>query len=93
MDQKALANALETGHLAGAAIDTVYPEPPPADHPLLNLTGEARDRLMITPHIAGTTKGAFHRMLSSGITNVAAVAVGEPPKNVVNGILKVRIPS
>jgi phosphoglycerate dehydrogenase-like enzyme len=93
VDQKALANALESGHLAGAAIDTVYPEPPPDDHPLLNLCGEARDRLLITPHIAGTTKGAFHRMLSSGIANIAAAVAGEPPKNVVNGILKVRIPA
>ena len=93
VDQKALADALESGHLAGVAIDTVHPEPPPADHPLLNLSGEAQDRLLITPHIAGTTKGAFHRMLSSGIANVAAVAAGEPPQNVVNGIFEIRMPS
>lgn len=92
VDQDALAGALESGHLAGAAIDTVYPEPPPADHPLLNLSGQARDRLLITPHIAGTTKGAFHRMLSSGIANVAIAAAGAPLQNVVNGIAAVRLP-
>jgi phosphoglycerate dehydrogenase-like enzyme len=91
VDQEALAAALESSHLAGAAIDTVYPEPPPDDHPLLNLSAAARDRLLITPHIAGTTKGAFQRMLSTGVDNVAAAAAGKPLKNVVNGIKKLRI--
>ena len=88
----ALAEALEDNHLMGAAIDTLYPEPPPPDHPLLNLSKAARERLLITPHIAGTTKSAFHRMLSQAIANIAAVAAGHPPKHVVNGILKAREP-
>jgi phosphoglycerate dehydrogenase-like enzyme len=87
---EALANALADEHLAGAAIDTLYPEPPPPDHPLLNLSKAARDRLLITPHIAGTTKSAFRRMLSQAIANIAAVADGHPPKHVVNGIVKAR---
>ena len=86
----ALADALENGHLAGAAIDTIYPEPPPADHPLLNLSEAAQDRLLITPHIAGTTKSAFQRMLSQAVANIAAVADGHPPKHVVNGVVKAR---
>lgn len=86
----ALADALEDEHLAGAAIDTLYPEPPPSDHPLLNLSKAARDRLLITPHIAGTTKRAFQRMLSQAIANIAAVADGRPPKHVVNGVVKAR---
>ena len=89
---EALAAALEEEHLTGAAIDTLYPEPPPPDHPLLNLSKAARDRLLITPHIAGTTKSAFRRMLSQAIANIAAVAAGHAPKYVVNGILKAREP-
>jgi len=90
---EALADALEDEHLMGAAIDTLYPEPPPPDHPLLNLSKAARDRLLITPHVAGTTKSAFRRMLSQAIANIAAVAVGHPPKHVVNGVLKPRAPN
>ena len=86
----ALADALEDEHLVGAAIDTLYPEPPPPDHPLLNLSKAARDRLLITPHIAGTTKSAFQRMLSQAVANIAAVAAGHPPKYVVNGVAKAR---
>jgi phosphoglycerate dehydrogenase-like enzyme len=77
----------------GAAIDTLYPEPPPPDHPLLNLSKVARDRLFITPHIAGTTKSAFQRMLRQAIANIAAVAAGHPPKHVVNGVVKARKPN
>ena len=90
---EALANALEDEHLMGAAIDTLYPEPPPQDHPLLNLSKPARDRLLITPHIAGTTKRAFQRMLSQAIANIAAVAAGHPPKHVVNSVSKAREPN
>ena len=86
----ALADALEGEHLMGAAIDTLYPEPPPPTHPLLNLSKAARDRLLITPHIAGTTKTAFRRMLSQAVANIAAVAAGHPPKHVVNGVVKAR---
>jgi phosphoglycerate dehydrogenase-like enzyme len=86
----ALADALEGEDLAGAAIDTIYPEPPPPDHPLLNLSKAARDKLLITPHIAGTTKSAFQRMLSQAVANIAAVAAGHPPKYVVNGVVKAR---
>lgn len=86
----ALADALEDEHLAGVAVDTLYPEPPTPDHPLLNLSKAARDRLLITPHIAGTTKSAFQRMLSQAIANIAAVADGHPPKHVVNGVVKAR---
>ena len=87
---EALAEALENGHLRGAAIDTLYPEPPPPDHPLLNLSNLANDRLLITPHIAGTTQSAFQRMLNQAVANIAAVAAGRPPKHVVNGVLKAR---
>lgn len=90
VDQNALAQALEAGHLGGAAMDTVYPEPLPADDPLLQISGPARDRLLLTPHIAGMTKGAMHRMLTGAIDNVFRAAAGRPPENVVNGVPKLR---
>lgn len=93
VDPEALAESLENGHLAGAAIDTVYPEPPPASHPLLNLSVEARDRLLITPHVAGTTRGAFKRMLTNALANIVSVAAGNDPNNVVNAVRQARNPA
>jgi phosphoglycerate dehydrogenase-like enzyme len=34
IEPRALAEALESGHIAGAALDTLAPEPPPDNHPL-----------------------------------------------------------
>jgi len=92
VEPQALASALESGHLGGAGIDTVYPEPPPSDHPLLDLSKAAQERLLITPHTAGTTKSAFQRMLTQAIENIASVANDHPPKHVVNGVLEARAP-
>ena len=47
IDDAALAAALDAGHLAGAALDVLAVEPPPADHPLLG-----RSDVVLTPHIA-----------------------------------------
>ena len=90
VDQKALAEALESGHLGGAALDTVYPEPLPPDDPLLQLSPSARDRLLLTPHIAGVTRGAMKRMLTGAIGNILRAASGQSPEHVVNGVRKVR---
>jgi phosphoglycerate dehydrogenase-like enzyme len=86
VDQAALAAALESGHLAGAAVDTLSPEPPGADHPLLNLSRSAADRLLLTPHIAGVTVSSFRRMLGASIANIERVLRGEPPEHPVGRI-------
>lgn len=86
INQTELAEFLENGHLGGAAIDTLYPEPPKADHPLLNLSLEASKRLLLTPHVAGVTVGAFRRMMSASFENMKRAAQGKPINNVVNGI-------
>src|SRR5262249_27535583 len=56
VDEAALAAALESGRLGGAAVDVYSTEPPSRDHPLLALKGEAAERLLFTPHIAGVTR-------------------------------------
>jgi phosphoglycerate dehydrogenase-like enzyme len=86
VDQTALAAALEAGHLAGAAVDTFWPEPPGAGHPLLSLSPDASRRLLMTPHTAGVTAGSFRRMLAASVANIERVLRGEAPKNVVGGV-------
>jgi phosphoglycerate dehydrogenase-like enzyme len=84
VDQPALAKALESGLLAGAAIDTLFPEPPLPDHPLLNLSQSAQRRLLLTPHVAGATLNSNQKMLTASIANIERVLRGEPPKHLVN---------
>ena len=86
VDDTALAESLAQGHLGGAALDTFEMEPLPADHPLLTLPEEVKDRLFLTPHLAGVTTQALNRMLEQALVNCARVLKGERPLAVVNGV-------
>jgi len=78
VDEAALADALNSGRLAGAALDVLAIEPPPADNPLLT----ARNCL-ITPHLAWATRAARSRLMEVAVQNIRAFLEGKP-QNVVN---------
>lgn len=70
----ALAGALATGQVGGAAIDVFEPEPPPAGHPLLHAPN-----CILTPHIGSRTKTALEAM-NEVVEDVIAVLEGRPPR-------------
>jgi glycerate dehydrogenase len=78
VDEEALAAALQAGQIAGAGLDVLSTEPPPADHPLIGAKN-----CIITPHIAWATQSARGRLLATAVENIAAFLAGQP-QNVVN---------
>ncbi len=84
VDEVALAYSLTTGHLGGAAIDVFSTEPPPPNHPLLALRGEAARRILFTPHIAGATRQSSEFLFRSAWRNVERVLLEKTaPLNLV----------
>ena len=79
VDEAALLEALESGHLSGAALDVFEREPPPADHPLLQ-----RDDVIATPHIASATAEGKDRLWQTAIVQAVQVLRGERPDHLVN---------
>lgn len=79
VDEQALANALNSGKLAGAGLDVLSTEPPTTDNPLLHAKN-----CRITPHIAWAAYETRARLLGILQSNIAAYLNGTP-QNVVNG--------
>lgn len=86
VDNEALRTALVEGRIAGAGLDTIAPEPTPADHPLVDLPEEVRDRVVYSPHLGGITTGSFQRAHQNMWNSVIALTQGKRPNNIVNGL-------
>ena len=74
MNTEALAAALRSGRIAGAAVDVFDPEPLPADHPLLKAP-----HCILTPHIGSRTRSSLAAM-NDVVDDVIAVLQGRPPR-------------
>lgn len=77
IDEPALAEALNSGSIAGAGLDVLSVEPPPPDHPLLRAKN-----CFITPHLAWATRSARSRLLQISVANVRSFLAGKP-QNIV----------
>jgi len=78
-DEAALLHALTTGHLMGAGLDVWEKEPPPLDHPLLEL-----DNVVATYHTAGVTNEARRNMASFAAEQIVGVLKGGKPPRLIN---------
>jgi phosphoglycerate dehydrogenase-like enzyme len=82
VDEAALAQALISGHLGGAAIDVYDTEPPSWDNVLVSLSGDAARRILFTPHIAGVTRQAAEYLFRTAWRNVEQfIFKNELPEN------------
>jgi phosphoglycerate dehydrogenase-like enzyme len=81
VDEKALAAAIESGRLRGAAIDAFEEEPLPADSPLRKLG----DKVLLSPHSASYTEGGELRQgVAWAARSVVTALKGGIPDNVYN---------
>lgn len=79
VDEAALLDALERGHLRGAGLDVFDIEPPPPDHPLLS-----RDDVVTTPHIASATGPGKDRLWEQAIIQALQLLRGQRPPHILN---------
>jgi len=80
VNEDAVLDGLQTGHLGGAALDVLVTEPPSGQEPLLTLN---HPNLIITPHIAWAAHDGQARLAQGIGTNLEAFHTGKPI-NVVN---------
>jgi D-3-phosphoglycerate dehydrogenase len=78
IDEAALAEALDSGQIAGAALDVMTQEPPPAS-PLFG-----RDNVILTPHTSFYSEESLVELQVKAAQEVVAVLSGKSPRNPVN---------
>lgn len=79
VDTAALIHALQSGKLAGAALDALDPEPLPPSSPLWDM-----DNVIITAHYGGDGQNTFRRSIDLFIQNMNAYRQGLPMKNEID---------
>ncbi|MFO1092474.1 MAG: C-terminal binding protein [Planctomycetaceae bacterium] len=88
VDVAAVAEAIGSGHLAGAGIDVLESEPPEPDNPLVKAWRDpshpAHDRVILNPHAAFYSEEGLEEMRVKGSENCRRVLLGQAPRNVVN---------
>ena len=81
LDEAALAAALHSGHLGGAALDVFATEPLPADSPLWDLPN-----VLVTPHSMSTATTENERLTTLFSENLRRYVAGEPLRNVIDKV-------
>jgi phosphoglycerate dehydrogenase-like enzyme len=79
VDEAALVEALQSGHLGGAGLDVYDPEPPAPDNPLFQM-----DQVALTPHLASFTDEGRQRMGLTAAEDVLRILRGEKPLHLAN---------
>lgn len=79
IDEVALAEALESGHIGGAALDVYSTEPPAPDHPILRAPNA-----VLTPHLGASTAEAQERVAVEMAEQVVLALSGVTPPYAVN---------
>lgn len=74
LDIDALSGALASGHILGAGIDTTFPEPLPASHPIYE-----QENVIFTPHVAGLTTATATAQTRFAVNQVMCVVKGGEP--------------
>ncbi len=79
VDEAALLDALKNRKIAAAGLDVLEQEPPSLDHPLINYLG---DNLIVTPHVAWSSRESRQRLVNEIAMNIQAYVAGQP-RNIV----------
>ena len=84
VDIDALVEAVQNKVIAGAGIDVLPIEPPPADYPILH-----EESILVTPHIGWASTEAGHDVRERGAADVVLVLEGKAPKYAANVVTPV----
>ncbi len=74
-----LVDALNSGHIAGAALDVFEKEPVRADNPLL-----AMSNVLLSPHLAGDTTTTMIQATEMNVTQIIDLFAGKKPSHILN---------
>lgn len=82
LDEEALLRGIESGHIAGAALDVFTEEPPQFDSKLLE-----KSQIIVTPHLGASTQEAQERVAVDVAKQIVDILKGKPPTYPVNAPL------